>query len=51
VLGSESLADARSLLRDHGDATGLERVAYDAADAAALEQALSAHRALVCRGE
>jgi hypothetical protein len=48
VLGADGLADARSLLRDHGDASALERVAHDAAEADALERALSAHRALVC---
>jgi hypothetical protein len=46
VLGDDCLAEARSLLREHGDLSALERVAHGAANAAALERALSAHQAL-----
>jgi hypothetical protein len=47
VLGGDSLDTARSRLREEGDTSELERVARAAADAALLERALSAHRALV----
>jgi hypothetical protein len=51
VLGSEALETARSRLRDTGDTSELERVARAAADEAALEQALAAHRELVRAGK
>ena len=47
VLGDDRLDDARSRLRDEGDASELERVARASTDAAVLERALSAHHTLV----
>jgi hypothetical protein len=47
VLGREALDEARSTLRQLGDASELERVARGAADAASLSHALGLHRALV----
>jgi hypothetical protein len=43
LLGRERLAEARSALRDRGDAGPLERLAREAAGDDAVEQALAAH--------
>jgi hypothetical protein len=47
TLGTQTLEGPRSRLRDAGDASGLEQVARDTAEAVVLEQALAAHRSLV----
>lgn len=47
VLGTRELADARAALRERGDAAPLAALARAAAGEAAVERALSAHRARV----